>query len=216
MRIILLGPPGSGKGTRANILIEMYHIPHITTGDILRNAVAKETDVGKFAKSYMDRGELVPDDVVTRIVEGRLAQPDCKNGFILDGYPRNPAQVESLDRILRSLGMSLDCVLNIVIDDEELIRRLTTRRICSSCGAIYNLLNKPPKKDEVCDVCGGKVIQRDDDKEEVIRRRLGVYKKQTEPILELYRKRGIVRNVRGDIGLQELPAEIKIVMERCK
>jgi len=213
LRIILQGPPGSGKGTIANILIEMYQIPTITTGDILRDEVTRGTEIGKLAKAYMDRGELVPDEVVTRIVEERLSQPASKEGFILDGYPRNQNQAESLDRILRRLGVKLDCVLNIVVEDEELIRRLTTRRICSDCGAIYNLLNKPPKVEGICDICGGKVIQRDDDKEEVIRRRLEVYKKQAEPILELYRKRGLVRDLRGDVGLQQLPAEIKSVLE---
>ena len=213
MRIVLLGPPGSGKGTQAKILNEVYHAPHINTGDLLRDEVARGTEVGKVAKPYMDRGELVPDEVVTRMVEERLSQPDCKDGLILDGYPRNITQAESLERILVKLDMRLDCVLNIVIDDDELIRRLTTRRICSNCGAIYNMLNKPPKKEGVCDICGGKVIQRDDDKEDVIRRRLEVYKKQADPILQLYRKKGLVRNIRGDVGLEALPAEIRRVMK---
>lgn len=213
MRIVLLGPPGSGKGTQAKILNEVYHAPHINTGDLLRDEVARGTEVGKVAKPYMDRGELVPDEVVTRMVEERLSQPDCKDGLILDGYPRNITQAESLERILVKLDMRLDCVLNIVIDDDELIRRLTTRRICSNCGAIYNMLNKPPKKEGVCDICGGKVIQRDDDKEDVIRRRLEVYKKQAESILQLYRKKGLVRNIRGDVGLEALPAEIRRVMK---
>ena len=213
MRIVLLGPPGSGKGTQAKILNEVYHAPHINTGDLLRDEVARGTEVGKVAKPYMDRGELVPDEVVTRMVEERLSQPDCKDGLILDGYPRNISQAESLERILVKLDMRLDCVLNIVIDDDELIRRLTTRRICSNCGAIYNMLNKPPKKEGVCDICGGKVIQRDDDKEDVIRRRLEVYKKQADPILQLYRKKGLVRNIRGDVGLEALPAEIRRVMK---
>jgi len=213
LRIVLLGPPGSGKGTQAKILNEVYHAPHINTGDLLRDEVARGTEVGKVAKPYMDRGELVPDEVVTRMVEERLSQPDCKDGLILDGYPRNITQAESLERILVKLDMRLDCVLNIVIDDDELIRRLTTRRICSNCGAIYNMLNKPPKKEGVCDICGGKVIQRDDDKEDVIRRRLEVYKKQAESILQLYRKKGLVRNIRGDVGLEALPAEIRRVMK---
>jgi len=213
LRIVLLGPPGSGKGTQAKILNEVYHAPHINTGDLLRDEVARGTEVGKVAKPYMDRGELVPDEVVTRMVEERLSQPDCKDGLILDGYPRNISQAESLERILVKLDMRLDCVLNIVIDDDELIRRLTTRRICSNCGAIYNMLNKPPKKEGVCDICGGKVIQRDDDKEDVIRRRLEVYKKQADPILQLYRKKGLVRNIRGDVGLEALPAEIRRVMK---
>jgi len=211
-----LGPPGSGKGTVANILIETYNIPHITTGDLLREEVAKGTEVGKFAKPYMDRGELVPDEVVTRMVEERLSRSDCEEGFILDGYPRNPAQAESLDGILRHLRMSLDCILNIVVPDNELIWRLTTRRICSNCGAIYNTLTKASKKEGICDFCGGKVIQRDDDREDVIRNRLEVYRKQAEPIVELYRKRGLVRDLKGDVGLKALPHEIRKVMQAGK
>ncbi|RJS89226.1 adenylate kinase [Candidatus Bathyarchaeota archaeon] len=216
MRIVILGPPGSGKGTQAKIISEMYGIPHINTGDLLREEVAKGTEVGRIAKPYMDQGKLVPDDVITRMLEERLSQEDCKGGFILDGYPRNLHQVDLLDEILKRLGVDLDCVLNILIDDEVVVRRLTTRRICSVCGAIYNLINKPPKKEGVCDICGGRLIQRDDDREEVIRRRLEVYKEQSEPVLERYRKRGLVRDIRGDVGLEALPAEIKRVLAGCK
>ena len=216
MRIIILGPPGSGKGTQAKIISEMYGIPHINTGDLLREEVAKGTEVGRIAKPYMDQGKLVPDDVITRMLEERLSQADCKGGFILDGYPRNLHQVDLLDEILKRLGVDLDCVLNILIDDEVVVRRLTTRRICSVCGAIYNLINKPPKKEGVCDICGGRLIQRDDDREEVIRRRLEVYKEQSEPVLERYRKRGLVRDIRGDVGLEALPEEIKRVLAGCK
>ncbi|MFB0544000.1 MAG: adenylate kinase [Candidatus Bathyarchaeia archaeon] len=213
MRIVLLGPPGSGKGTQARMMVEMYGIPHITTGDLLREEVAKGTEVGKIAEPYMDRGELVPDEVVTRMLEEWLSQPDCEGGFVLDGYPRNMNQAESLDAILERLGVKLDCVLNILVGDEEIIRRLTTRRICPDCGAIYNLRNKPPKREGVCDLCGGSLIQREDDKEEVIRRRLEVYKRQAEPILERYREKGLLRDIRGDVGLQALPEEIKRVLE---
>jgi len=216
LRIVILGPPGSGKGTQAKIISEMYGIPHINTGDLLREEVAKGTEVGRIAKPYMDQGKLVPDDVITRMLEERLSQEDCKGGFILDGYPRNLHQVDLLDEILKRLGVDLDCVLNILIDDEVVVRRLTTRRICSVCGAIYNLINKPPKKEGVCDICGGRLIQRDDDREEVIRRRLEVYKEQSEPVLERYRKRGLVRDIRGDVGLEALPAEIKRVLAGCK
>jgi len=216
LRIVILGPPGSGKGTQAKIISEMYGIPHINTGDLLREEVAKGTEVGRIAKPYMDQGKLVPDDVITRMLEERLSQEDCKGGFILDGYPRNLHQVDLLDEILKRLGVDLDCVLNILIDDEVVVRRLTTRRICSVCGAIYNLINKPPKKEGVCDICGGRLIQRDDDREEVIRRRLEVYKEQSEPVLERYRKRGLVRDIRGDVGLEALPEEIKRVLAGCK
>ena len=216
MRIVILGPPGSGKGTQAKIISEMYGIPHINTGDLLREEVAKGTEVGRIAKPYMDQGKLVPDDVITRMLEERLSQEDCKGGFILDGYPRNLHQVDLLDEILKRLGVDLDCVLNILIDDEVVVRRLTTRRICSVCGAIYNLINKPPKREGVCDICGGRLIQRDDDREEVIRRRLEVYKEQSEPVLERYRKRGLVRDIRGDVGLEALPEEIKRVLAGCK
>jgi len=216
LRIVILGPPGSGKGTQAKIISEMYGIPHINTGDLLREEVAKGTEVGRIAKPYMDQGKLVPDDVITRMLEERLSQADCKGGFILDGYPRNLHQVDLLDEILKRLGVDLGCVLNILIDDEVVVRRLTTRRICSVCGAIYNLINKPPKREGVCDICGGRLIQRDDDREEVIRRRLEVYKEQSEPVLERYRKRGLVRDIRGDVGLEALPEEIKRVLAGCK
>lgn len=216
MRIVILGPPGSGKGTQAEIISEMYGIPHINTGDLLREEVAKGTEVGRIAKPYMDQGKLVPDDVITRMLEKRLSQADCKEGFILDGYPRNLNQVDLLNGILERLGVRLDCVLNILIDDEEIVRRLTTRRICSVCGAIYNLINKPPKREGICDICGGELIQRDDDKEEVIRKRLEVYKEQSAPVVERYRERGLLRDIRGDVGLEALPEEIKRVLAGCK
>lgn len=215
MRIVLLGPPGSGKGTRARMMVEMYGIPHINTGDLLREEVVKGTEVGKIAKPYMDRGELVPDEVITGMVEERLSLPDCEGGFVLDGYPRNLNQAQSLDIILGRLGVKLDCVLNILIDDEEIIRRLTTRRICPACGAIYNLINIPPKREGICDICGGRLIQREDDKEEVIRRRLEVYERQAEPILEWYLKRGLLRDMRA-VELQALPEEIKRVLGEFK
>ena len=210
---MILGPPGSGKGTMARMMVEMYGIPHINTGDLLREEVAQGTEVGKIAKPYMDRGELVPDEDITRMLDERLSQKDCEGGFILDGYPRNLNQAESLDIILERLGVKLDCVLNILVEDEEIIRRLTTRRICPVCGEIYNLRNKPPKKEGVCDVCGGRIIQREDDKEEVIRRRIEVYKRRAEPILDSYRKKRLLRDIRGDVGLQALPGEIKRVLE---
>lgn len=210
---MLIGPPGSGKGTMANIMVNNYHIPHITTGDLLREEVAHETDIGRQAKPYMDRGDLVPDGIVNKMVEKRLHRPDSRGGFILDGYPRNLNQAESLDEILNRLGTKLDCVLDVVVGEEELLKRLTTRRICPNCGAIYNLLNKPPIRTGICDNCGTAIIQRDDDREEIIRTRLEVYKKQAEPIIRLYRARGIMKTVRGDVGLNALPKEIKRVLE---
>ena len=197
----------------AKIMVDNYHIPHITTGDLLREEVAHETDTGKEAKPYMDRGDLVPDRIVNEMVEKRLQQPDSKRGFILDGYPRNLGQAESLDKILNRLGTKLDYVLDVVVGKNELLKRLTTRRICPNCGTIYNLLNKPPQREGICDNCGASIIQRDDDREEVIRKRLEVYKKQAEPIIKLYRAKGILKTVRGDVGLDALPKEIKRVLE---
>lgn len=213
MRIVLIGPPGSGKGTIAKIIMDRRHIPHITTGDLLREEVGRETEIGKLAKPYMDRGDLVPDDIVNGMVEKRLQESDARKGFILDGYPRNVSQARSLDHILDRLHTRLDCVLDVVVGDAELLRRLTTRRICPECGAIYNLLNKPPKRPDVCDNCGASIIQREDDREDVVRARLVVYKKEAESMINLYRDRGILRIVRGDVGLDALPEEINRVLE---
>ena len=208
MRLVLLGPPGSGKGTQAQRLVERYKIPQISTGDIFRQAVRDQTELGKRAKEYMDRGELVPDEVVVGMVEERLGQSDCKNGFILDGFPRTIAQAEALDKLLAGKGEKLDAVLEISVPDEEVVKRLSGRRTCRQCGAMYHIEFNPPKEPGKCDKCGGELYQRDDDKEEVIKSRLQVYHSQTAPLIEYYQKEGLLNKIDGLGGIEEVFARI--------
>lgn len=212
MRVVLLGPPGSGKGTCAKIIGGMYGVPVITTGDMLREAVARATPLGITAKGYMERGELVPDDLVNDLVAERLSEADAVNGFILDGYPRSPKQAEALERILEESGKRLDHVLHVKLEDEIIIDRLSKRRSCPRCGAIFHLENKPPRSNGKCDVCTTVLIQRNDDKPEVIRRRLEVYREKTQPLLDFYEKRGEIKTIRGDINLRELPSVLRNVL----
>jgi len=214
MKLILLGPPGAGKGTQAVRLVAHFGIPQISTGDILRKAVKDGTDLGKLAKSYMDQGALVPDEVVIGIIRDRIVQSDCDKGYILDGFPRTMAQAEALDEMLKNLGTGVDHVVNIALDDEEIIKRLTGRRTCSQCGAGYHILFDPPKKEGVCDQCGGALIQRDDDKEETVRERLRVYREQTEPLIEYYQKKGILYNVDGTKDINGVFEEIKSILDK--
>ena len=204
MRLVLLGAPGAGKGTQAKKLIEKHGIPQISTGDILRKAVADGTPLGKEAKSYMDKGELVPDKVVIGLIEDRLKQPDCKKGFILDGFPRNTAQAETLDAMLKKLNMPLDSALSVDVPKDDLMKRLTGRRTCKGCQQMYNIYFSPPKKNGVCDRCGGELFHRDDDKEETIKRRLDVYDAQTAPLINYYKKSGILKSVIGVGGIDEI------------
>lgn len=204
MRLVLLGAPGAGKGTQAKKLIEKYGIPQISTGDILRKAVAEGTPLGKEAKSYMDKGELVPDKVVLGLVQERLRQPDCKKGYILDGFPRNTAQAEALDDILGKIGMTLTAAVSVDVPKEDLMKRLTGRRTCRGCGQMYNVYFSPPKNEKACDKCGGELYQRDDDKEETIRRRLDVYEAQTAPLIDYYGRKGILHTVQGTGSIDEI------------
>lgn len=197
MRVVLLGAPGAGKGTQAKKLIDKYRIPQISTGDILRKAVADGTPLGKEAKVIMDQGGLVSDKIVLGLVEERLKQPDCKAGYILDGFPRNTAQAEALDKMLAGMGASLTTALSIDVDMNDLLKRLTGRRTCKSCQQMYNIYFTPPKKQGVCDKCGGALFQRDDDKEETIKKRLDVYEKQTAPLISYYGKKKILKAVPG-------------------
>ena len=209
MRMVLMGPPGSGKGTRAHIISDLYGIPVVTTGDMLREAVRDATEYGKIAKDYMDRGDLVPDKIVNGIVRERMMKPDVQDGFILDGFPRSPTQADALDQILDDLGIELTHVLFVVLSDDVIIQRLSKRRSCPVCGAVYHLESAPPKKKGVCDACGAELIQRDDDKEEVIRHRLEVYREQTEPLLERYHSRDLIVETSGELEIDELPAHLK-------
>jgi len=209
----VLGPPGSGKGTCARIISKIYGIPHITTGDLLREVAAEGGQQGMVAKKYMERGELVPDEIVISIMERRLNKPDCDGGFILDGFPRNLGQAEALDRILEEKGVSLNHVLNLVVGADVVISRLSLRRSCPRCGAVYHLKNKPPKTDEICDECGAKLVQRSDDKEEIIRHRFEVYEEKTRPLLERYKEAGLLREMRGDLDIAEIPESVRRVLE---
>jgi adenylate kinase len=212
MRIVLLGAPGAGKGTQAKILIEKYGMPQISTGDLLRAAVAAGTALGKEAKSYMDKGELVPDSVVLGMVGERLKQDDCKKGYILDGFPRNTAQAEALDKMLAALNMSLTAALSVDVPFEDLMKRLTGRRTCKACGQMYNIYFKAPAKEGVCDKCSGELFQRDDDKEATIKKRLEVYTAQTEPLIGYYKNKGIVKSVSGTGSIDEIFKKVTEVL----
>jgi adenylate kinase len=214
MNIILLGPPGSGKGTQALKLGEQYHIPQISTGDILRGAVKERTPLGVEAQGYMDQGKLVPDEVVVGIVRERLMAADCNGGFILDGFPRTLPQAEALDDTLQGMQRKIDHVISVEVDNEELLRRLTGRRTCRTCGTMYHLIFNPPKKDGICDQCGGELYQRDDDQEATIRARLQVYEEQTAPLIAYYRNKGLVRSIDGVGAIEEIfQAIVKAIEE---
>ena len=202
MRLILVGPPGAGKGTQAVALAAHYKIPHISTGDIFRANLKNGTELGKQAQSFMDRGELVPDSVTNEMVKDRLGNTDVANGFLLDGFPRNTNQAEVLDVILKDKKMPLDAALELSIDNSEIIRRLSGRRTCRNCSATFHKDFEKPKVDGVCDKCNGELYQREDDKEEVITRRLEIYAQQTEPIISYYKKAGILKKMSavGDVA----------------
>ncbi|UCD34021.1 MAG: adenylate kinase [Nitrospiraceae bacterium] len=212
MRLVLLGAPGAGKGTQAKKLIEKYGIPQISTGDILRKAVADGTPLGKEAKSYMDKGGLVPDSVVIGLVKERLAQDDCKKGYILDGFPRTTPQAEALDKVLADMKSPLDVALSVDVDKNDLMKRLTGRRTCKSCQQMYNVYFSSPKKDGVCDKCGGQLFQRDDDKEETIKNRLDVYEKSTAPLIDYYKKQNILKSVVGVGSIDDIFNKIVAVI----
>ncbi len=197
MRVIFLGPPGVGKGTQADFIAQKYNIPKLSTGDLLRESVANETELGKEAKSYMNRGDLVPDAVVVGLVEEKLSSPECKQGFLLDGFPRTEAQADQLSRYLVSTGKVLDRVVYFTLSKDEIIRRISGRRSCPDCKAVYHLESVPPKKDGVCDACGKSLIQRNDDKPETVESRLAVYQEQTAPLVEYYKTRKILGELDG-------------------
>jgi adenylate kinase len=195
MRLVLVGPPGAGKGTQAVHLAEHFAIPHISTGDIFRANIKGATELGNLAKSYMDKGELVPDSVTNEMVADRLTHPDTKNGFLLDGYPRNVDQAKYLDGVLISRNTPLDSVLEFALDNDEIVKRLSGRRVCKSCGAIFHVIFEKPKAEGICDKCGGELYQRDDDKESVIQNRLDVYAAQTEPIINYYKGSNLLQTI---------------------
>lgn len=204
MRLVLLGPPGAGKGTQAQVLSKDLKVPHISTGDMLREAQKTASALGVKAKEYMDKGLLVPDELVIALVEERLAKPDAQKGFILDGFPRTPEQAKSLDASLSKLKMPVDFVLYFKTSLEVIIRRLSGRRVCSQCGRTFHLTNFKPKVEGVCDSCNGKLVQRPDDKEETIKKRLSVYEEQTAPLIEYYKKTDVLSQVSGDLEVDDL------------
>jgi adenylate kinases len=208
MKIILMGGPGAGKGTQAVGLVEKYNIPHISTGDMFRAAIKDGTELGLKAKSFMDAGGLVPDEVTIGIVAERLAQPDCAKGFLLDGFPRTLAQGSALGDILDRLGMKLDGVINIEVDEKILIPRLTGRRVCRKCGASYHMVFNPPQQEGVCGQCGGELYQRSDDTVETAQNRLDVYNKQTEPLIAFYTEKGLLKRINGDQAIDKVLQDI--------
>lgn len=208
MKLILLGPPGAGKGTQAKMLTDRFGIPQISTGDILRAAVKDGTPMGVKAKSFMDAGGLVPDEVVVGIVRERLQKSDCAAGFILDGFPRTVAQADALQETLRELGKELDAVISLEVDVEALVERLTGRRTCKACGRGYHVKFDPPKAAAICDACGGELFQRDDDREETIRKRLQVYHEQTAPLAAYYRSGALLTSVDGMLGIDSVQQQI--------
>lgn len=214
MRLLIMGRPGAGKGTQAANIKEYYGIPHISTGDMFRAAIKEGTELGKLAKSYMDKGALVPDEVTIGIVKERLLKDDCKKGFLLDGFPRNVLQAEALDSFMKEQGISLDAVLDVNVDASILIRRIVGRRICKTCGATYHINFNKPKKEGICDNCGTPLIQRADDTIETAGSRLEVYDKQTAPLLAYYEKQNLLKTVNGDQELNKVFEDIKAVLAK--
>ncbi|MCA9771492.1 MAG: adenylate kinase [Myxococcales bacterium] len=213
MNLIFLGAPGSGKGTQAEILVERHEIPQISTGDMLRLAIRHNEPFGREAKKYINRGDLVPDDLVIQIVEQRLGQPDCRQGFILDGFPRTVAQANALEQVLGKDDRAIDVVINLCVDEGELLKRLTGRRVCSKCGTMYHLSFNPPENEGRCDRCGGRLFQRDDDQEDTIRARFEVYQEQTAPLIAYYQEKSVLRTIKGTGGAREIADRIAEVLK---
>ncbi|AMA74406.1 adenylate kinase [Aneurinibacillus thermoaerophilus] len=212
MNIILMGLPGAGKGTQGEKIVAEFGIPHISTGDMFRAAIKEETEMGKQAKSYMDQGLLVPDEVVIGIVKERLGKPDCETGFMLDGFPRTMAQAEALDRTLEEMERTIDHVINIDVDRSILLERLTGRRICKNCGATYHVIFNPPSREGICDKCGGELYQRDDDNAATVATRLDVNIEQSAPILSYYKAKGLLRNINGQQDIDKVFEDIANVL----
>ncbi len=212
MNVVLLGPPGAGKGTQAKKIAESFGIPHVSTGDMFRENLKNETELGQLAKSYMDKGELVPDAVTIKMVEARLSKEDCKEGFLLDGFPRNTQQADALKAVLQTINKTIDVALNIVVEKEELISRLTGRRVCKSCGASFHVMFQQPKITDVCDHCEGPLYQRSDDSIDTVENRLSVYDKETAPLIAYYEQEGSLKSVDGAKDVDEVFAMITSIL----
>lgn len=212
MKIIMLGAPGAGKGTQAQMIADKYEIPHISTGDIFRENVKNGTELGMEAKKYMDQGALVPDELTVKILLDRVAKDDCKNGYVLDGFPRTIPQAEVLDNALNEIDEKIDFAINVDVPDENIIRRMSGRRACLSCGATYHIEHVPPKKEGICDRCGKELVLRDDDKEETVKNRLDVYHKQTQPLIDFYTKKGVLKTVDGTVDMKDVFAAITAIL----
>lgn len=212
MNLVLLGPPGAGKGTQAKLISSNFKIPHISTGDIFRANISQNTELGIKAKSYMDKGLLVPDEVTIDIVKDRLAKEDCKNGFLLDGFPRTVKQAEALDEFLNENGKKIDGTILIEVPKENILGRMTGRRVCSKCGASFHVIFNPPKVEGICDLCGGAVVQRKDDTEETVKERLEVYDKQTEPLVEYYKGKNVLKSVDGTQDINKVFKDISDIL----
>lgn len=214
MKIIMLGAPGAGKGTQAKKIAQKYHIPHISTGDIFRANIKNGTELGKEAKTYMDQGLLVPDELTVKILLDRVAQEDCTPGYVLDGFPRTIPQAQVLEDALDKLGEKIDYAINVDVTDENIIHRMSGRRACLSCGATYHLEHIPPQKEGICDYCGQELVLREDDKPETVKNRLQVYHKQTQPLIDFYSNRGVLKMVDGAVDLQDVFAEISAILDK--
>lgn len=212
MKIIMLGAPGAGKGTQAKMIAEKYGVPHVSTGDIFRANIKNGTELGKEAKQYMDQGLLVPDELTVRILLDRVAQDDCKNGYVLDGFPRTIPQAEVLDSELSKLGDHIDYAIDVDVPDENIIKRMSGRRACLTCGATYHIEHVPPKTEGICDKCGSELVLRNDDKPETVKNRLNVYHEQTQPLIDFYTNKGVLKTVDGTLPMEEVFAAITAIL----
>ena len=212
MKVIMLGAPGAGKGTQAKMIAEKYQVPHVSTGDIFRANIKNGTELGMEAKKYMDQGLLVPDALTVKILLDRVAQPDCANGYVLDGFPRTIPQAEVLDAELKKLGEDVDYAINVDVPDENIVKRMSGRRACLKCGATYHIEHIPPKAEGICDTCGSELVLRDDDKPETVLNRLKVYHDQTQPLIDFYEAKGVLRSVDGTVDMQSVFGAIVAIL----
>lgn len=216
MNILIIGAPGTGKGTMSNLIVDKYHVVHISTGDMLRHAVALKTEVGLKAQEYMEAGKLVPDEIIHGVILERLKEDDIKDGFLMDGYPRNLRQAEDLEGILKDLGMHIDVVLDLNVDEEVLKERITGRRVCKNCGAIYHIKNNPPQKENTCDLCDGELYTRKDDTLESLVTRLAEYHQNTKPLIDHYQKQGLVKEIDASLKVEEVFEAVSETLEKVK